>query len=137
MAELTDLDLDCLEYQTGFLSGLVMASWGEPEQMYLYASRYASVLALLGRAREHEYYALIADTAARSIGRAAQKAWEARGLRHRVLSGRGGRAVWTSAYTDSMLTEVQDRLRTLRDETAAYRAHIDHYFDDAGARVVS
>jgi hypothetical protein len=137
MAQLTDLDLDCLEYQTGFLSGLVMASWGEPEQMYLYASRYASVLALLGRAREHEYYALIADTAARNIGRAAQKAWDARDLRHRALSGRGGRAVWTSAYTDAMLTEAQDRLRTLRDETATYRAHIDHYFDDAGARVVS
>ncbi|MCQ1917863.1 hypothetical protein, partial [Escherichia coli] len=81
MAQLTDLDLDCLEDQTGFLSGLVLSSWGEPEQRHVYARRYASVLALLGRVREHDYDTLIADTAARSIGRNGQKAWEARTLR--------------------------------------------------------
>jgi hypothetical protein len=137
MAQLTDLDLDCLEFQTGLLSGLVMSSWGEPEQMSVYARRYASVLALLGRVRDHEYYSLIADTAAARIGRAAQKAWKSRPLRCRLLTGRGGRAQWTSAYTDSLLMESDDRLRGLRDETADFRAHIDHYFDDAGARVVS
>jgi hypothetical protein len=137
VAQLTELDLDCLEYQTGFLSGLVMGSWGRPEQMYVYARRYASVLALLGRVREHEYYSLIADTAARAIGRSAQKAWQERPLRRRLSAGRGGRARWTSAYTDSLLVEAEDRIRTLRDETADFRAHIGGYFDDAGARVVS
>lgn len=137
MAQLTDLDLDCLEYQTGFLSGLVMCSWGEPEQMSVYARRYASVLALLGRVRDHEYYTLIADTATRSLGRVSQKAWKARPLRCRLLAGRGGRTKWTSAYTDSLFMEAEDRLRGLRDDTADYRAHIAHYFDEAGARVVS
>jgi hypothetical protein len=134
---LTALDLDCLEYQTGFLSGLILGSWGEPEQLHTYARRYASVLALLGREREHEYYTLIADTAARSIGRAAQKAWNGRPLRRRLFAGRSERAQWLNAYTDSMLMEAGDRLRGLRDETADFRAHIDHYFDEAGARVVS
>jgi hypothetical protein len=133
MAQLTPLDLDCLEYQTGFLSGLVIASWGRPEQMHVYARRCANVMALLGRIREHEYYSLIADTAARSIGRAAQKAWEARTFRQRLLSGRDGHTRWTRAYTDSLLAEAEDRLRTLRDETAAYRAHVRDCFDDDGA----
>lgn len=137
MAQLTDLDLDCLEYQTGFLSGLVMCSWGEPEQMSVYARRYASVLALLGRVRDHEYYTLIADTATRSLGRVAQKAWKARPLRCRLGAGQGGRGKWTSAFTDSLFMEAEDRLRGLRDDTADYRAHIAHYFDEDGARVVS
>lgn len=85
MAQLTDLELDCLEYQTGFLSGPVIGSWGEPEQMSVYARRYASVLALLGRVREHDYYTLIADTAASRIGRAARNAWDERPLQHRLL----------------------------------------------------
>lgn len=132
MAQLTDLDRECLDYQTGFLSGLVLASWGEPEQMHVYARRYASVLALLGRVREYEYYTLIADTAAESIGKVARKAWESRTLRQRLLSGRDGRARWTSAYTDSLLAEAEDRLRALRDETADFRAHIAPCFADAG-----
>ncbi|QOT19594.1 hypothetical protein [Paenarthrobacter sp. YJN-5] len=129
---LTALDLDCLEYQTGFLCGMVQGSWGEPEQLHVYARRYASVLALLGRTREYEYYTLIADTAAASIGRAAQKAWESRGFRRRLLSRRGGRALWTSAYTGALITEAEDRLLTLQEETAAYRAQVKQYFDIAG-----
>jgi hypothetical protein len=134
MAQLTDLDLDCLEYQTGFLSGMVMGSYGEPEQMSVYARRYAGVLALLGRAREYEYYALIADTASSHIGRAARKAWDERPLRHRLFAGRVERGRWLNAYTDSLFMEAGDRIRGLRDETADFRAHIDHYFDEAGAR---
>ncbi|GAA4033204.1 hypothetical protein GCM10023063_15820 [Arthrobacter methylotrophus] len=137
MPQLTPLDLDCLEYQTGFLSGLVIASWGRPEQMHVYARRCANVMAPLGRIREHEYYSLIADTAARSIGKAAQKAWELRRLRHRLLASRGARAQWTSAYTDSLLIEDEDRIRTLRDETTDYRARVRVYFDNGGARAVS
>lgn len=128
MAQLTDLDLDCLEYQTGFLSGLVLASWGEPEQMHVYARRYSSVLALLGRVREYEYYTLVADAAAQGIGRAAQKAWKLRPLRDRILSGPGGRAQWTAAYTYSLITEAEDRLRALGNETADYRAAVAPHF---------
>jgi hypothetical protein len=113
-----------------------MGSLGRPEQMYVYARRYASVLALLGRVREHECNSLIADSAARGIGRSAQKAWQGWSFRHRLLAGRGGRARWTSAYTDSLLIEAEDRIRTLGDETAAYRAHVSDYFND-GVRAVS
>jgi hypothetical protein len=137
VAQLTDLDLDCLEYQTGFLSGLVLSSWGEPEQMSVYAHRYASVLALLGRVREHEYYSLIAGTAASQIGRAARKVWDSRPLRLRIFAGSSERAQWLNAYTDSLLMEAENRIRVLRDETADFRAQISHYFDDAEARVVS
>lgn len=132
MAQLTALDIECLEYQTGFLSGLVMSSWGEPEQMSVYARRYASVLALLGRVREHEYYTLISDTAAARIGRAARNAWYERPLQCRLFAGRGERARWLNAYTDSLLMEAGDRLRGLRDETADFTAHIAHHFDGAG-----
>lgn len=131
---LTDLDIECLEYQTGFLSGLVIGSWGEPEQMSVYARRYASVLALLGRVSEHEYYTLIADTAAARIGRAARNAWYERPLRRRLFAGRSERAQWLNAYTDSLLMEAGDRLRGLRDETGDFRAYIGHYFDEAGSR---
>lgn len=126
--QLTDLDRDCLEYQTGFLSGLVLASWGEPEQMSTYARRYASVLALLGRVREYEYYTLVADAAARGIGLAAQKAWELRPLRARILASPDERARWIVAYTDSLITEANDRLRVLQDETADYRAAVAPHF---------
>lgn len=137
MAALTDLDVECLEYQTGFLSGLVLSSWGEPEQMSVYARRYASVLSLLGRVREHEYYSLIAGTAASHIGRAARKAWAELPLRHRLFAGRGERGQWLNAYTDSLLMEAEDRIRDLCDETADFRAQIAHNFDRAETLVVS
>jgi hypothetical protein len=126
MAELSALDLDCLEYQTGFLSGLILASWGEPEQMHLYASRLASTMDLLGRQRERDYYSLIAETAAKSIGVAAAKAWPKRSLRARITGP--SRQQWTDAYTSSLFIEAEDRLRGLDDDTADYRSVVAPYF---------
>jgi len=137
LARLTELDLECFEYQEGFLSGLMLTAWGQPEQLNRFAGRYASVLALLGRVGEHEYYDRIGNAAAPFIGRAARKAWDGRPLRLRIVARRGQRTRWEQAYTDSLFLEAEDRLRNIRDETAAFRAVIAHHFDEAGAGVVS
>ena len=55
MAELTELDRECLEYQTGHLSGYLLTSSGDPEQTNRYATRYAIVLAALGRMKESNF----------------------------------------------------------------------------------
>lgn len=125
MAELSALDLDCLEFSTGFLSGMVLASVGEPEQMHLYASRLADVVDQLGRRRERDYYATIAEAAAKGIGRAAAKAWAARPLLVRITGL--SRQQWTDAYTWSLIVEAEDRLRSLDGDVAAYRATVAPY----------
>lgn len=132
--QLTELDIECLEYQEGFLSGLVLISSGQPEQMNRYASRYSTVLALQGRVKEHEYYAAIANAAAPFIGRAARKAWSERPSRSRVLSGPGARTRWEQAYTDSLFQEADDSLRRVSDDTDAFRKKISRHFNKAGAR---
>jgi hypothetical protein len=134
MAQLTELDIDCLEYQEGMLSGVIRTAWGQPEQMARYAGRYASVLALLGRAKEHDYYALIASTAVHQVGQAARKAWDERPLLHRLFTGRRRRRQWQSAYTDSLFIEADDALRRVRDDVAVYRAMTSRYFKKDGAR---
>jgi hypothetical protein len=132
--ELTELDLECLEYQEGFLSGLMLISSGQPEQMHRYASRYATVLALQGRVREHEYYAAIADAAAPFIGRAASKAWSQSHVKRRLFDGPGARVRWEQAYTDSMFKEADDALRRIQDDTGTFRKQIARHFNKAGAR---
>jgi hypothetical protein len=134
MAQLTELDIDCLEYQEGMLSGLIQSAWGRPELMHVYASRYASVLALLGRAKEHDYYATIASTAVHHIGHAARKAWDDRPLRCQVFASRRRRRQWQSAYTDSLFMEADDALRRVRDDVSVYRAMTSRYFKKNGAR---
>ncbi|HEX9088221.1 MAG TPA: hypothetical protein VF867_11900 [Arthrobacter sp.] len=134
MARLTHLDLECLEYQEGFLSGIMLTVRGQPEQLNRVAARYASVLALLGRISEHEYYDRISSAAAPFIGRAARKAWNGRPLRHRIVGRRGQRTRWEQAYTTSLFLEAEDRLRNIRDETAAFRVMIGPHFTKAGAR---
>lgn len=132
--QLTELDLECLEFQEGLLSGLILVSSGQPEQLNRYATRYSTVLALLGRVKEHEYYAAISNAAAPFIGRPAGKAWRKRPFRQRFLAGPGQRARWEQAYTDSLFMEADDSLRRVRDDTAVFRASIAHYFTKAGAR---
>jgi hypothetical protein len=134
MAQLTELDIDCLEYQEGMLSGLIQGAWGQPEQMHAYTTRYASVLALLGRAKEHDYYSTIASTAVHHVGRAARKAWDDRPLLTRLFTGRRRRRAWQSAYTDSLFMEADDALRRVRDDVAVYRAMTSRYFKKNGAR---
>lgn len=132
--ELSDLDIECLEYQEGFLSGLMLISSGKPEQMHRYARRYATVLALQGRVKEHGYYSAIADAAAHFIGRAASTEWNKRPLKERLLAGPGPRARWEQAHTDSLFKEADDELRRVQDDTAAFRATIAHHFRKDGSR---
>lgn len=134
MAALTELDIECLEYQEGMLSGLVHTAWGEPEQLTRYAGRYSTVLALLGRVKEHEYYAAISNAAAPFIGRPARKAWHQRPLRARFLAGPGPRSRWEQAYTDSLFMEADDSLRRISDDTAAFRTMIARHFKKDGSR---
>lgn len=137
METVSQLDLECLEYQTGFLSGLMMTCYGEPERLNRYASRYAIVLASLGRTGESTYQTTVANTAALYIGRPARKAWSKRALRYRFLAGPGARYRWEQAYTESLFLEADSDLRRIRDEVADFRAQIAHHFDAAGGRVVS
>jgi hypothetical protein len=132
--ELTELGLECLEYQEGFLSGLMLTASGQPEQTHRYASRYAAVLALQGRVKEHEYYGAIANAATRFIGRAASKAWNERPSRSGFLAGTGARILWEQAYTDSLLMEADDALRRIQDDTDTFRKQIARHFNKAGAR---
>ena len=132
--ELTELDIECLEYQEGFLSGLMLVSSGQPEQMHRYTSRLATVLALQGRVKEHEYYAAIANAAAPFIGRAASKAWSQRPPRDRLLGGPGARIRWEQAYTDSLFLEADDALRRVSDDTDIFREQISRHYNKAGAR---
>jgi hypothetical protein len=134
MAELTELDRECLEYQTGYLSGLVLGSWSEPEQLTRYAFRYASVLALLGRVKEHDYYAGIAVAAAPFIGRPAAQAWRKRPLHRRLLAGLGPRARWQQAHTLALFAEADATLRRVQADTEAFREKIGRHFTKAGAR---
>jgi hypothetical protein len=134
MAELSALDLDCLEYQTGFLSGLVLASWGEPEKMNLYASRLASVMASLGRQREHDYYATVARTSAASIGLAAQKAWDRQPLRSRMTAKPADRLRFLRDHTAGILSAAEVRLEKLDDDVAKYRVSVKRHFTNAGDR---
>lgn len=134
MAELTDLDLDCLEFSTGFLSGLVAASWGEPEKMFAYAARHAGVSALLGRVKEHGYYAGIARTSAAQMGVVAQKAWDREPLLRRIAAGRAGRLEFLRAYTADRLSAADSRLAALDADAATYRNRIRSHFTKAGAR---
>lgn len=129
---LSELDIECLEYQEGFLSGLIFTASGQPELLSRYARRYASVLALLGRVKEHEYYTAVADAGAPFIGRAAAVAWSKRPFRARLLAGPVHRARWEQAYTASLFIEADDALRRVRDDTAGFRAAIAHHFDEAG-----
>ncbi|ACL42246.1 hypothetical protein Achl_4295 (plasmid) [Pseudarthrobacter chlorophenolicus A6] len=129
MAALTQLDVECLEFQTGFLSGLVLGSWGEPELLHQYAGRYADVLAVLGRTKESDYYATIASGSCTLVGRAAKVAWAKRPLRRRLSSGTAARQQWQSAFTDSLFMEADDQLRLILDETTAFRAQIAHDFE--------
>lgn len=131
MAALTQVDIECLEFQTGFLSGLVLGSWGEPEQLNQYASHYASTLDLLGRNKESAYYATIATAAASRIGQSASTAWTKRRLRHRLFASTATRQHWQAAYTDSLFMEADDKLRLLFEETAVFRAQISHHFEAA------
>lgn len=131
MAALTQLDLECLDFQTGFLSGLVMVSWGHAEQLNRYASHYANILALLGRTKESDYYSAVASAASSSIGTAAQAAWAKRHLRYRLFATTATRQGWQSAYTDSLLTEADDNLRRIADDVADFRTQIAHHFEDA------
>lgn len=134
MAELTELDRECLEYQTGFLGGLVLGSWSEPEQLTRYAFRYASVLAFLGRVKEHDYYMGIAVAAASFIGRPAAQAWRKRPLHQRLLAGPGQRARWQQAHTDAMFAEAETALRRVQADADAFRGQIGRRFTKAGAR---
>lgn len=127
------LMIECLEYQTGFLSGLMLGSWGEPEQLNRYASRYAIVLALLGRTGESAYQTGIANTAALFIGRPAKKAWSSRPLRRRFLAGPGPRYRWEQAYTESLFMEADDNLHRIQDDVAEFRAQIEYHFDTVTA----
>lgn len=131
---LSELDLECLEYQEGFLSGLMLTSSGQPELLSRYASRYSTVLALQGRVKEHEYYAAIANAAAPFIGRAAGRAWSQSKLRRLELAGPGARIRWEQAYTDSLFMEADDALCRIQDDTAAFRKQISRHFNKAGAR---
>lgn len=133
-AELTDLDIECLEYQEGFLSGLMLISSGKPEQMHRYASRYATVLALQGRVKEHAYYSSIANAVAPFIGRAASKAWNNRPLSERLLAGPGPRARWEQCHTDSLFKEADDSLRRVQDDAEAFREQIARHFKKDGSR---
>ncbi|MET4143895.1 hypothetical protein [Arthrobacter sp. UYCo732] len=128
MATVSQLDLECLEYQTGFLGGLVLSSWGEPEQMNRYASRYAIVLASLGRVKESDYQAGIAATAARFIGRSARKAWTERPRHLRLLARPGDQHRWEQAHTDGLFLEADDHLRRISDDVADFRDNIANHF---------
>ncbi len=134
MAELTDLDLDCLEYSTGFLSGLVAASWGEPEKTFTYATRHAGVSALLGRVREHDYYTAIARTSAAQMGPVAQKAWDREPLLRRATAGQAERLEFLRDYTAERLAAAESRLEKLDDDAANYRKSIKSRFTKFGAR---
>lgn len=132
MAELTELDLECLEYEIGPLLGLLGVSWGCPELVSQYAGRYAFVLSSLGRFKESSYQAMLAGHAVGSIGRPARKAWRERPLRRRLLAGPGGRRRWEDAYTESFFIEAEDNLRKVRDDVAGLRAQIAHHFNEDG-----
>ncbi|HEX9228285.1 MAG TPA: hypothetical protein VF885_16910 [Arthrobacter sp.] len=134
MAQLTELDVECLEYQEGFLSGLMLCAAGQPEQLNRYASRYATILALLGRVKEHEYYAAIADASAPRIGRAAAEAWAKNNPRARLLTGHESRIRWEQAYTESLFMDADASLRRVKDDTAAFRATIARHFKKDGSR---
>lgn len=127
MAGLSELDLECLEFQTGFLSGLTLGSWGEHEQMNRYASRHAIVLALLGRTKESDYQSAVANTSALYIGRAARKAWDRQPLRRRFRSDAGARYKWEQAHTESLFLEADDHLRRIQADVDEFRVQIAHH----------
>lgn len=133
MAELTDLDLECLEYQTGHLSGLLIASSWEPEQTIRYATRYALVLAALGRMKQSEFHMLLAEGAAPFVGRKASRAWSARPLLVRLAATRNARERWQLAYTQSLYDEADGKLRRVAESTAEFREQMAHHFTKSGA----
>lgn len=133
MAELTDLDRECLEYETGFLSGLVLCASDEPEKLNRYASRYAIVLALLGRVKESGYYDQIAKAAARRIGRTSLRVWDNLSPSARLFTGRK-REQWLQDATDSMFEAADTELSRIRTYSDAFRKKISRHFTKAGAR---
>lgn len=133
MAELTDLDLECLEYQTGHLSGLLIASSWEPEQTIRYATRYALVLAALGRMKQSEFHMLLAEGAAPFVGRKASRAWYRRPLHKRLLATPQARAVWEAAYTQSLFADADANLQRVAESTLEFREQMSRHFTKSGA----
>lgn len=128
MAVLTEeqLDTECLEYQTGLLSGYLMAYRTEPELLVRVGTHYALVLAQLGRNRsaEYKYIHTLASAGQLYIGRAAHRAWQSRPLLDRIFAGAGTRRLWEQAYTESLFMEADGNLRRIADDTAAFRTAI-------------
>lgn len=133
MAELSDLDLECLEYQTGHLSGYLLTSSGDPEQTNRYATRYAIVLAALGRIKESNFQTILADGAALYIGSKARKAWSERPLAARLAATRSAQEQWETAYTRSLFAEADENLNRLAQYTADFREQMAHHFTKSGA----
>ena len=133
MAELTDLDLECLEYQTGYLSGFMLASSGQPEQTTRYATRYAIVLAALGRMKESNFQSILAEGAAQHIGRRASRAWYRRPLLKRLLATPEARAVWEATYTQALFDDADANLLRLAEYAVEFREQMAHHFTKAGA----
>ncbi|QOD06012.1 hypothetical protein [Pseudarthrobacter sp. BIM B-2242] len=134
MAELTDLDRECLEFQEGFLSGLIAATRSQPEHLTRYSFRYASVLALLGRVSEHSYCATIANVASTFIGRSAVQAWYGLPIGERLRLGPGGRTRWQQAHTDGLFQDADKELSRIDQLAANYRNDLSTHFDAAGRR---
>jgi hypothetical protein len=133
VAELSELDLECLEYQTGYLSGFMISSSWEPEQMTRYATRYAIVLAALGRMKESNFQSLLAEGAAPYIGRKASKAWSERPLVSRLTATQESREQWEAAYTQSLFADADANLQRLAEYTAEFREQMSHHFTKAGS----
>lgn len=132
--ELTDLDRECLEFQEGFLSGLILSSREAPEHLTRYAFRYASVLALLGRVKEHTYYAAIANVSSTFVGRPAAQEWLKQPLAERLRLGPGGRIRWQQAHTDKLFQEADEELHRIEQLAAEYRSNVADQFGPAGSR---
>lgn len=130
---LTDLDLECLEYQTGHLSGLIISSSDEPEQMTRYATRYAVVLAALGRMKESNFHSILAEGAAQHVGRRASRAWYRRPLHKRLRATRHARAVWEAAYTQALFADADANLARLTEYTEEFRGQVARHFTKSGA----
>jgi hypothetical protein len=133
VAELTDLDLECLEYQTGHLSGFLLTSSGDPEQTNRYASRYAIVLAALGRMKESNLKLILADASAQHIGLKARRAWSERPLASRLTATPAAREQWEADYTQSLFAEADERLNRLAEYTTDFRAQMAPHYTKPGS----
>lgn len=124
------IDRECLESETAYLSGMMLVAWGEPEMLTRYATRGAVICAALGDARGSKYHLDVANGAALLIGMKAQRAWSKRAIRHRIFAGAETRHRWERAYTESLFADADDQLRRAAGFVAELRQLIVENAED-------